>query len=561
MVINDFQFPGVELTQEFVETPVTGVSQLGVVVIGQQYKVSDVPAVTVTAGAATVITLPESEGVIDNTSDISQIIVRDGLYPTFTATSASTGLRLSSGTIATDRKTAELTFNARISDGTVSTTAFGECQPTVGGTVDVITSGNTNGVPSIIESISGVKMTVSPSDGRYTEGDTITGVKFYATFDAKYTPTAQTSNTMTLAADPTTKIPGTNTNATLVAGDYVMALKYSNLDEELQPTRKLGIVGSKAEIEKIFGTPCVENPVALALLFALYAGQTNRVYYMLTAADTGDDYVDALDILAKNNAVYSIVPVTDNYEAISDLIGAVERLANNPESKTRNTVWYGVDTNATNVAEGVIGVVDTVGHSYRAQAVWADDVLFNGQIVPNYIVAAAPAGMRSYEPTYRPISNLGYNFFTVKDTHELTKTALLSMGEKGVWLIDNNYDGTPINLRQITTAVSNNINKDEESIVANADSIALTLCRVGEDLVGCSNISPDLLVALHDTLTGIMDRYLLNLTGNVYIGPQLLSYSIDRLEQDPVQLDHIYATITCEPPKPFNRFVMTLRIV
>jgi hypothetical protein len=129
-----------------------------------------------------------------------------------------------------------------------------------------------------------------------------------------------------------------------------------------------------------------------------------------------------------------------------------------------------------------------------------------------------------------------------------------------VWLIANNYDGTPVNMKQVTTAVSNNINKDEESIVANADSIALTLCRVGENLVGCSNISPDLLVALHDTLTGIMERYLLNLTGNVYIGPQLISYSIDHLEQDPVQLDHIYATITCEPPKPFNRFVLTLRI-
>ena len=38
MAIRNFKFPGVELNQEFVQTPVTGVSTLGVVIVGQQYK-------------------------------------------------------------------------------------------------------------------------------------------------------------------------------------------------------------------------------------------------------------------------------------------------------------------------------------------------------------------------------------------------------------------------------------------------------------------------------------------------------------------------------------------
>ena len=143
----------------------------------------------------------------------------------------------------------------------------------------------------------------------------------------------------------------------------------------------------------------------------------------------------------------------------------------------------------------------------------------------------------------------------------MTNSDLLKLGSNGVWIIDNNYEETPSNKKQVTTAVSNNLNLDEESIVANADSIALTLCHVGEDLVGCSNISPALLKSLSDTITALMDNYLVNRTGNAYVGPQLLSWSLDSLYQHEVLLDHIYAVITCEPPKPFNRFVMTLRIV
>ena len=89
----------------------------------------------------------------------------------------------------------------------------------------------------------------------------------------------------------------------------------------------------------------------------------------------------------------------------------------------------------------------------------------------------------------------------------------------------------------------------------------MVLCRIGEDIVGCSNITPALIKALSDTITGVMEKYTVNLTGNVYVGPQLLSWSLDAIYQDPQALDHIIAVITCEPPKPFNRFIITVRVV
>ena len=118
--------------------------------------------------------------------------------------------------------------------------------------------------------------------------------------------------------------------------------------------------------------------------------------------------------------------------------------------------------------------------SYRAQCVWADGVLFNGQLVDNYAIAAAAAGMRAFEPCQRPLSNLPYNFFSVMDRHGLTKTSLKSIASNGIWIIDNNNNDVPVNMRQLTTAASNNINIDEESIVANADEIAISMSTVGE---------------------------------------------------------------------------------
>jgi len=566
MAINDFEFPGVELHQEFVETPVTGQSQLGVVVIGHQIKQSLVED-WVYGGTATVVPLSAASNyaagdVIDTdaTSDISVTVV-GGEFLNFAATTSSTNLKISGGSAAASATSVVTTFDKALVSGTASTAAFGEYVPAVGDSV-MVTAGTASPKASIITDIAGKQLTTVPAEGTYDAGE-ITAISFLKTADAPLAAASYevSENSIEIKASAVATFPGKSSTVALQPntddgdGTYSLIIRYKDADKSAY--HKLQSVGSMTEIREAFGVINADNPMAVTLAFALQAAAGNVVYYTATSAETTAGYEDALDFIDKYQNLYSIVPVTTDAAIIQACIGFVERVSSDVEGKTRYSVWYGVPNAAT--VDGILN--GRQGTSYRAQAVWADDVLYNGQIVGNYAAAAAAAGMRSGEVAYRPISNLGYNFFSLKETNGFTKSQLKQLGQNGIWIIANNYDGTPINLRQLTTAVSNNLNKDEESIVANADSIALTLCRVGENLVGCSNISPDLLVALHDTLTGIMDRYLLNLTGNAYIGPQLLSYTIDRLEQDPVRLDHIYATITCEPPKPFNRFVMTLRIV
>ena len=199
--------------------------------------------------------------------------------------------------------------------------------------------------------------------------------------------------------------------------------------------------------------------------------------------------------------------------------------------------------------------------SDRCQCVWADGALLNGETLPAYALAAAPAGMRAAEPCQRPLSNLGYSFIGLAGEHGFTNSQLKQLGAEGIWIIADNEDGLAINKRQVTTAVSNNINKDEESIVANIDTIALSLLNVGRTRVGCSNISPLMLSSLSFDVSRVMDSFLINETGNVYIGAQLNSWRLLGVWQDEVNRDHVWASIECEPPKPFNRFNMTLLVI
>ena len=305
------------------------------------------------------------------------------------------------------------------------------------------------------------------------------------------------------------------------------------------------------------------NKMALACYLAFNAAGGTPIYYVKIKDTAATDYVNAMKFLEKFSYIYSIVPVTSVAAKLQACITQAASESNGPESKIRRVVWCGVTgttVSAVTAAKNAIAA-EGVADSYRANVVWSPGALYGTLAVPPECLAAAPAGMRSYEAPHRPISNLGYSGFTVVDSTSLTADDFKEIGSHGVWVITNNFDGVPVNKRQVTAFADNDLNRDEESNVANIDSIAMVLCRIGEDIVGCSNITPALIKALSDTITGVMEKYTVNLTGNVYVGPQLLSWSLDSIYQDPQALDHIIAVITCEPPKPFNRFVITVRVV
>ena len=109
---------------------------------------------------------------------------------------------------------------------------------------------------------------------------------------------------------------------------------------------------------------------------------------------------------------------------------------------------------------------------------------------------------------HRPLSNLGYNFFSLAETGGFTEAELREIGATGVWIIGTRdpFDSTPYNRKGVThyTRV-NDINRVSESIISNGDEIALELCHVGENMTGCSNISPELISILAKSIDSIMN--------------------------------------------------------
>lgn len=581
MAYPDFKFPGVELTQEFVDTPVTGVSALGVAVIGQKYVVRDAyttnPTVEIeyngTSVSKTAAQLPVDlriEGAtIDATAGTQTLVVEDGKFEEIT---------ISASTISLLPATTQSTHTFVLANAT---------EVIKGKKIDVTQSGTVKS--GVITEVNGT--TVTAQFETAIAGGDVTKPLIYSTATTAVDvagATVKADQTVFLAANGTLTLPAslkqrTGKNAAGV-WTYGKALKggskfkvYYRAAVDVSKY-SLGSVSSMSEITEQLGYPCANNPLALAAMAALSASNGNIVYYvatLTTVEDTVLKYTGAFDFLAKNAEVYSIVPDVEadaldvaqpnaNNQAIKSLLAQVVSSSEDKESKIRRTLWFGVKNpsvvDRTNLVSSILSNKLDIT-SYRAQAVWADDAMYNGEVIPNSAVAAAAAGMRAGQPVHRPISNLGYSFFSIAERYGLTQSELKQLGSNGIWIVGPNFSGTPINMRQVTTDASGSLMLFEESMVSNIDSIALSLCHLGERMVGCSNISPALITALTDGITTVMTSKTRNTSGSDLIGPQLLGWSLDSIYQDPVLRDHVYATMTCEPPRPFNRFVMTLRVV
>lgn len=577
MPITNFEFPGVTLRQTFAETPVGTERTLAVAVVGSIYKThsasSEPPIDDVYDPAkGTTFSLPgfEKEStVIDADQKTQRLVVKNGAF-SYHSVSKSDSVDIKK------KEDSSIEFT-----GVVFTDAPFRQRGVIAGDPIVLKSTiNENVVYTLTEviAVSGDHKVYIASSVLNGINSDITAVYFCEYADASFdagdsTFSIDTTNGSveikpTLGESPA--VSGLKTTLADLDGTLGMFLGgkfYIEYREKVKAYNgKLGSVGTVSDIVNIFGYPNKDNPVALACYAAVLAGGNAVTYFTGVESENALAYSVALDFLDSYDNIYSIVPASTNKDIIKACLASCVAISNDKESTVRRALWYGIDTNsglgstADKVAE-LITQRQERSTSERAVCVWADGLYVNGELVPNFVGAAAAAGMRAYEPAQRPLSNLGYSFLSVSESSGFTNSQLKDLGRYGIWIIANNIDGLPVNKRQITTAVSNNINKDEESIISNSDTVALALCYVGKNLVGCSNITPELIEDLRFQIELVLSTFSTNRTGSVYIGPQLLSYNVVSVYQDTVNLDHIYADIEITPPKPFNRFHMTLRIL
>lgn len=571
MALTNFDFPGVTLKQVFTETVTGTVGTLGVACVGQQYKThnadyeAEAAKITAPYDAETGLSTPlpglVDASKLDTDTNYQRLVVKNGVFSYFTATSANLAPTVVGNAIR---------FPQAVTDGGgfVAAANFGARGAQVGDPV-ILSAGDKVVSTEIIgiNSVTGKGFAeIRVADmGTFNEDTENLSVTFCLVADAEYAAGGTTFNITTAGqlvvnGELTTALADlSGMTGELVSGD--LYIEYREKANDF--VGKLGVLADPDEVKAVLGVPSKDNPLALAVFFALSASKGTMVYFTGVKSDDAIGYAEAFDFLENYPEVYSLVPASENADVIRAALSSAVSASEDEESKVRRVVWFGITSTVTGDNYDIIAdvVAKRYVSSYRAVGVWADDILYNGEVVPNFAGAAAAAGMRSYEPCHRPISNLEYTFFSIAGTHGFTRSQLKQIGKEGIWIIGNNSNGMPINMKQVTTAVKNNINMDEESIVSNADEVCLSLCHVGENYVGNSNISNILMHYLKSDIELIMDAKLVDTSGDFRIGAQLLSWELINLWQDSVNLDWVWAEIECEPPKPFNKFKMVVRIV
>jgi len=584
MPIANFDFPGITFRQTYADNGAATVRTLGVGIIGRRYILHSMDD-------GTAIELPQPQGSeyesgtsfsgtlesvlsngstgLDTTQGSWHLYIRNGVW-SYAGSGVSNGMAIysydSAGktiwlTAAVSGKNAWTGLGGvYVEPGDIVLLSSTVSSTTTSGTANVVAvAKDTNGLAT------GITIDAVPSGVTVNASATI---KFCKLADCRIngsssigSMTADNNDVdITVAATVTSALPSLGiATATMLSAERI----YVEFREKVSATAtRLGTLDSVSEIGDKLGPVSPDNPMAAAAYAAMMAGQRTVVYYVEVADDTLASYAKACEFLEGYPAVYSIVPCTSDSSFIRKLMAMVESVSNDKESGVRKALWYGIDTSAVTAEDAIPDLqANRCTQSERAQCVFADGVLMDGYEFGNYVAAAAAAGMRAYEPFQRPLSNLGYSFFTLANTHGFTKSQLKQIAANGIWVIADNEDGTPVNKRQVTTAVANSLNKDEESIIAIADTVALDMQQVGRNLVGCSNISPDLLAELEFAMRLRLDRYLINDTGSPYIGAPLLGWELTSIYQDTVNRDHVYAEFDIEPPRPFNKFHMAMRVL
>lgn len=213
-------------------------------------------------------------------------------------------------------------------------------------------------------------------------------------------------------------------------------------------------------------------------------------------------------------------------------------------------IWKNL--NKTQIAEEM-ALKPGLWTSRRVYLVWPDEIGNAGETVPGYFLCCSLAGLRGASLPHRPLTNIeiiGWDDLT-RTTDYFTEPQLNIMAAAGWWIVTRDpEDGTVYSRHQLST---NNLdlNRREQSVTTNVDSISYTLLKRLAVYIGRGNVTPVMISIIEGEILSVMD-FFSNFVVQDILGPQVISYRIQQLEQHPVLKDRILAIIPMVIPYPLN---------
>lgn len=198
----------------------------------------------------------------------------------------------------------------------------------------------------------------------------------------------------------------------------------------------------------------------------------------------------------------------------------------------------------------------------RVCATWPDLVGVGGDTQAGYYLNCALAGLASGVVPHQGLTNVevtGWDDFS-RSYQFFSGSQLDALQDGGVWIVTEDRDGTPLSYHALTTDTLD-VNRREEMIRRNVDSMSYTFLRRLAPFIGRTNVTPSMLRKLAFEVNSIIDFFKSN-GFTEELGSQLIDGSIREgfPRVHPLLADRVEIVLDLEIPAPLNNIELHLVI-
>lgn len=199
----------------------------------------------------------------------------------------------------------------------------------------------------------------------------------------------------------------------------------------------------------------------------------------------------------------------------------------------------------------------------RVRAVWPDTIESSGTVQEGYHLCAALAGLRSGILPHQGMTNLEIAGFSdvPRTVDKFNRNQLDVMAVAGTYIVTQNlFDGEIYSRHAVTTDDYEDINKREEMVQSNVDSISFRFKDQFAPYIGVTNVTPNLIELLRLEVKKLVET-LQTENSSRTLGGQLIDGVIQELRQHPTLKDRVVLKLETYVPAPFNNFEINLLII
>lgn len=188
----------------------------------------------------------------------------------------------------------------------------------------------------------------------------------------------------------------------------------------------------------------------------------------------------------------------------------------------------------------------------RICTVWPDEFVDGTYTVPGYFLCCMLAGLRSGVVPHQGLTNVEISGPTSvrRSTEFFNGGHLDTLASGGGWVVTKK-EGGPVYSRHALTTDRTDLNRQEEMIRVNVDSMSYVFLRLLEPYIGRANAVPDLLSLLYTEVRSVIE-FLRSAGRTPLLGGQLIDADIRELRLHDTERDRVVIVLDLQVPAPLN---------